>query len=213
MYRFTTFGYRTFRATYTSTLRTPRTGTSPVSHTSTVNVGKLATNGCIAVSRCNTIPAVVPVPRFLRSPASRRAIDVTDCPSTKRSSPQVVSNAHSRCSAAVNDDEITATRNSAVVACSTPVVWSADATSDGRTRCRKIGRSGGARGVRGIVSTKVASRRGASMSAIVAACRRYAQRAPRNFVGGHMSRQRSMSSAGARPDRAALSALETCWRV
>lgn len=48
-----------------------------------------------------------------------------------------------------------------------PFRLSAEATNEGRTTCRKMGSRGGERGVRGIVSTKVARRRGASMSVTV----------------------------------------------
>lgn len=185
---------------------------SLVHYSSAANVGKLATNGCIAVSRCIIIPALGPSPRLLISPASRRAMEVTDWPSTYRSSPHVVSIAHSRCSAEVSDDEMTATRNSTRIACSVGGRLSAAATSDGSSRCRNSGSNGGERGVRGIVSTNVASRRGASMS-IVAARASSEKNAERNFVGGERSRQRSTSRATARPALAAARAFVTSWRA
>ena len=81
----------------------------------------------------------------------------------------------------------------------------------GRIAWRKMGSNGGEHGERGMLSTKVAMRRGPSRSPVVDWMSSCAQRLVRNLVGVVNNKHRSTSSAGAFPAWAEAIASLMAW--
>ena len=164
------------------------------------------------VSRCTTMLLVGLFKRRFKSPLSRRAIAKAGWPNTSLCSCfSTDNNAASTKSAAVRAPEMTPTMSSTASVCSAAASWSVAVMIIGSTTCRNTGSRGGERGDRGVLSTKVASRRGASRSPMVETRLSSAHKKVRNLVGLVDSRHQSTSSAGAFPARARVKEVRMAW--
>lgn len=171
-----------------------------------MNTGKFATKGGEAANFWAT--TVLVELRFLpcNSWNNRLAMAATGC-CVSYLPPHTVWNAHSRCRAAVNTDEMTATNSSILTDCSVVCCKSILAMSDGRTKCMKTGRSLGVLGVLGgITRAKVANRLQSSIWPRLATAKSSVHNSSMNFEGVVILRQRSILSEGVFPARAARNA-------